>query len=50
MIRKLANEQLAVVASYLPSTSRASFAVALSATSSSPGELSGVFGDELLMP
>ena len=47
MIRKLANEQLAVVASYLPSTSAACFAVAMSTPSSSPGELSGVFGDEL---
>ena len=44
MIRTLANEQLAIVASYLPSTSSASFAVALSSPSLS-GELSGVFGD-----
>ena len=46
MIRTLANEQLAIVASYLPSTSHASFAVAMS-TPSSSGELSGVFGDDL---
>ena len=46
MIRNLSNEQLAIVASYLPSTSAACFAVALSSPSSS-GELSGVFGDEL---
>ena len=39
MIRTLANEQLTVVASYLPSTSAAFFAVALSSPSSS-GELS----------
>jgi len=47
MIRTLAIEQLAVVASYLPSTSSACFAVALSSPSSPGGELSGVFGDEI---
>ena len=46
MIRNLANEQLAVVASYLPSTSAACFAVAMS-TPSLSGELSGVFGDDI---